>query len=104
MLTSESSATDLAKNGKRNLAMACSAKLIRPVAVTDNTGLLGPSIPANIAPNYSVHAIGFQSTFIVPAKSLSLFLKFANEYRALARPEGRTIVFGGSYTIRVPKR
>jgi hypothetical protein len=54
-------------------------------------------------PSYSAQAIGFQSNFILPAKALNFFFKFEDEYKALARPQGRTIVFGGSYTFRIPK-
>jgi hypothetical protein len=71
--------------------------------VTENDGLLRPAIPANILPFYSVHAVGFQVNYIAPLKSLNLFFKYENEYRALARPLGREFVFGGSYTFRIPK-
>jgi len=71
--------------------------------VTDNGGLAAPSIPASAFPDYSVHAIGVQTTFIVPHKALNLFFKFEDEYRAIARPQGRTIAFGGSWTLRIPK-
>lgn len=70
--------------------------------VSNNGGLLAPNIPANLLPYYSVHAVGFQSNFILPAKALNFFFKFEDEYKALARPQGRTIVFGGSYTFRIP--
>ena len=71
--------------------------------VSDNGGLAGPNIPANVLPHYSVHAIGFQTNYILPAKALNFFFKFEDEYRAFARPEGRTIAFGLSYTLRIPK-
>jgi hypothetical protein len=71
--------------------------------VSDNGGFLSPRIPANVLPSYSVHAVGFQSNFILPAKALNFFFKFEDEYKALSRPQGRTIVFGGSYTFRIPK-
>ena len=60
-------------------------------------------VPASLAPYYSVHAIGAQGNFIVPGKDLAFFFKYYNEYLAKARPEGRTIVFGGSWTFRIPK-
>jgi hypothetical protein len=63
----------------------------------------GAPIPENSIPFYSVHAIGVQSNFILPAKDLAFFFKYYDEYRALARPEGRTIVFGFSWTLRIPK-
>lgn len=71
--------------------------------VSDNGGLATPNIPANRLPYYSVHAVGFQANYILPAKNLSFFFKFEDEYRALARPQGQTIVFGGSWTLRMPK-
>jgi hypothetical protein len=74
--------------------------------VSNNGGTIsvGPiSVPASTIPYYSVHAIGFQSNFILPAKGLTLFFKYQDEYLAKARPEGRTIVFGGSFTLRIPK-
>ena len=74
--------------------------------IVEFTGPLGNItviVPAKIVPYYSVHAIGFQSNVILPAKGLNFFFKFEDEYKALARPQGRTIVFGGSYTFRIPK-
>jgi hypothetical protein len=71
--------------------------------VSGNQGLASPNIRANVLPYYSVHAIGFQTNFILPVKALNFFFKFEDEYRAFARPEGRTIAFGGSYTFRIPK-
>jgi hypothetical protein len=50
-----------------------------------------------------VHALGVQANFILPAKDLALFFKYYDEYRAMARPQGRTFVFGGSWTFRIPK-
>jgi hypothetical protein len=63
----------------------------------------GLPVAASSIPYYSVHGIGFQSNFILPKKNLLLFFKYYNEYSAKARPEGRTIVFGGSWTWRIPK-
>jgi hypothetical protein len=71
--------------------------------VSNHGGLASPRIPANSLPFYSVHAIGFQTNLILPAKALNFCFKFEDEYRSLARPEGRTFVFGGSYTLRIPK-
>jgi hypothetical protein len=74
--------------------------------VSSNGGTVtvaGIPVPASILPYYSVHGIGFQSNFILPAKDLALFFKYYDEYSAKARPEGRTIVFGGSWTLRIPK-
>jgi len=71
--------------------------------VSDNGGLAFPNVPANSLPYYSVHAIGVQTTYLLPAKGLNFLFKFEDEYRAFGRPEGRTFVFGGSYTFRMPK-
>jgi hypothetical protein len=62
-----------------------------------------PPIPERAIPYYSVHAIGVQVNFILPTKNLVGFFKYYDEYRALARPEGRTIDFGFSWTFRIPK-
>lgn len=71
--------------------------------VSDNGGFIAPMVRAKTVPYYSVHAIGLRTNFLLPAEALNLFFKFEDEYRALSRPEGRTIVFGGTYTFRVPK-
>jgi hypothetical protein len=71
--------------------------------VSDNGGSTILGTPASALPYYSAHALGFQTNFILPPKALNFFFKFYDEYRALARPEGRTIVFGGSWTLRIPK-
>jgi hypothetical protein len=71
--------------------------------VSQNGGFLTLNVTANLVPDYSVDAVGFQANFIMPAKALNFFFQFEDEYRALARAEGRTIVFGGSNTLRIPK-
>jgi hypothetical protein len=74
--------------------------------VSNNGGnylVAGLPISAGRVPFYSVHAVGFQTDFILPAKGLSLFFKYEPEYSAKARPQGRTIVFGGSWTLKIPK-
>ncbi len=74
--------------------------------VSSNGGtylVAGRSVAASSVPYYSVHGIGFQSNYILPAKNLAAFFKYYDEYRALARPKGRTIVFGFSWTLRIPK-
>jgi hypothetical protein len=74
--------------------------------VSHSSGTLtvaGVPIPESSIPFYSVHAIGVQAAFILPAKDVSAFFKYYDEFRALARPEGRTIVFGFSWTLRIPK-
>nr|WP_257025766.1 transporter [Edaphobacter lichenicola] len=70
--------------------------------VSANSGTIG-NLPASSVPFYSVHAVGLQSNFILPPKNLNFFFKYLNEYKAISRPEGRTIVFGGSWTLRIPK-
>jgi hypothetical protein len=71
--------------------------------VSHSSGTLGAGIPEFSIPFYSVHAIGVQANFILPAKDLAAFFKYYDEYHALARPQGRTIVFGFSWTLRIPK-
>jgi hypothetical protein len=62
--------------------------------VSANGGTIG-NLPASSVPFYSVHAVGLQSNYILPTKNLDFFFKYLNEYKAISRPEGRTIVFGG---------
>jgi hypothetical protein len=63
----------------------------------------GIPVAASRLPYYSVHAIGAQGNFIVPGKDLTFFFKYYDQYRALSTAKGRTIVFGGSWTFRIPK-
>jgi hypothetical protein len=71
--------------------------------LTDNGGFVTTNIPASAFPYYAVHAIGFQTNLILPPKHLLFFFKFEDEYKALARPQGRSIVFGFVWTLRIPK-
>jgi hypothetical protein len=74
--------------------------------VTSNGGnylVAGIPVAASRVPYYSVHGIGVQANYILPANDLAFFFKYYNEYSAKARPEGRTFVFGGSWTFRIPK-
>ena len=74
--------------------------------VSNNSGTVmvaGIPVNASTIPHYAVHGIGFQSNFILPAKDLAAFFKYYDEYSAKARPQGRTIVFGFSWTLRIPK-
>ena len=74
--------------------------------VTSNGGnylIAGRPVAASLIPYYSGHAIGFQGNFIMPAPALTFFFKYYDEYSAKARPQGRTFVFGGSWTFRIPK-
>jgi len=74
--------------------------------VSKSSGTLfvgGNPVDESSIPFYSVHAIGVQANFILPAKNLLLFFKYYDEYRAFARVQGRTFAFGGSYTFKFPK-
>jgi hypothetical protein len=54
-------------------------------------------------PYYSTHAIGAQGNIIFPGKDFAAFFKYYDEYLAKASLQGRTIVFGFSWTLRDPK-
>jgi len=74
--------------------------------VTANGGnylVAGLPVAASRVPYYSVHAIGGQGNYILPAKDFVVFFKYYGEYSAKARVQGRTIVFGGSWTFKFPK-
>jgi F0F1-type ATP synthase assembly protein I len=60
-------------------------------------------VPASIIPQYSVHAVGGQLNYILPAKIFSLFFKGYHEYSASSHTLGNTIVFGGAWTLLIPK-
>jgi len=60
-------------------------------------------VPESAIPFYSVHAMGVQCNFLLPAKNFAAFFKYLDEYRAIAGPQGRSIVFGFSWTLRIPK-
>lgn len=65
---------------------------------------IGPTaLPASLIPYYAVHAVGAQATYILPAKNFSLFFKFEHEYKSSMHTLGNTIVFGGAWTLRIPK-
>lgn len=72
--------------------------------VSGNGGTLNGGIPASTLPYYSVHAIGFQTNFLLPRKGWNFFFKFEPEYLAKAHPQGRTIAFGAGYTFKFPKK
>jgi hypothetical protein len=63
---------------------------------TDNSGI------TRLLPYYSAHALGAQGNFIAPKLRLNFFFKYYGEYVAKAHPQGRTIVFGGSWTLKLP--
>lgn len=74
--------------------------------VTDNGGTVavGPiTAPAKLLPYYSVHAVGGQLNYILPARNFSLFFKYEHEYKSYSHTLGNTIVFGGIWTLRIPK-
>jgi hypothetical protein len=74
--------------------------------VTANGGTVpvGPiTAPASLLPYYSVHAIGGQATYVLPAKNISLNFKVEHEYTAYSHFVGNTFVFGGTWTLRIPK-
>ncbi|MGB9433857.1 MAG: transporter [Candidatus Acidiferrum sp.] len=74
--------------------------------VTNNGGTVslgGVILPASLIPSYSVHAIGGQLNYILPAKNFSLFFKGYHEYSASSHTLGNTIVFGGAWTLLIPK-
>jgi len=66
--------------------------------VGNNGAPLPTGLPARGAPVYSVHATGFQTNVIVPAKNVSFSLKYEPEYLAHAHARRRTILFGSSWT------
>jgi len=63
----------------------------------------GIPVSANSVPYYSVHGIGFQANYILPAKDFLVFFKYYDQYSAKARVQGRTIAFGGSWTWKIAK-
>jgi hypothetical protein len=74
--------------------------------VTDNGGSISVGnivLPASKLPYYSVHAVGGQVTYIAPVKNLSFFFKYIHEYKAYSHTLGNTIVFGGTWTLLIPK-
>jgi hypothetical protein len=71
--------------------------------VSDDSGTFADGTSASLIPRYAVHAIGFQGNFVVPSLGLNFYAKFEPEYRAVSRPKGRTVVFGGSFTVPYPK-
>jgi hypothetical protein len=62
-----------------------------------------PTVPASPSPFYSVHAVGGQLNYILPAKHFSLFFKYEHEYKSYSHTLGNTIVFGGGWTLAIPK-
>ena len=78
---------------KKNMSMLAQLGLVGydQWQVSNSSGTLtvaGIPIPEGSIPFYSVHAIGVQANFILPAKNLVGFFKYYDEYRALARTAG----------------
>jgi hypothetical protein len=74
------------------------------VTASSGTISVGPIVgPANILPFYSVHAVGGQVTYILPAKNFSCFFKYEHEYKSSSHTLGNTVVFGGTWTLRIPE-
>jgi len=74
--------------------------------ITANGGTIsvgGVILPASPIPYYSVHAIGGQFNYILPAKNFSLFFKGYHEYSASTHTLGTTFTFGGAWTLAIPK-
>ena len=74
--------------------------------VTANGGTVpvGPiTAPASLLPYYSAHAVGVQTTYVLPAKDITLNFKYEHEYTANSHFKGNTFVFGGTWTLRIPK-
>ena len=93
---------------KKNMSMLAQVGVVGydQWQVSNNGGTVivaGVPVPASLIPFYSVHGIGVQSNFILPAKNFALFFKYYDQYRALTTVKGREFVFGGSWTLRIPK-
>lgn len=58
-------------------------------------GLAAPNLPANLISVLFRSCRGFSVQIHLSANDLDFFFKFVDEYRALTRPQWRTIVFGG---------
>ena len=74
--------------------------------VTANSGTVSVGnqiLPASSIPFYSVHAVGGQLNYILPAKNFSLFFKYEHEYTSYSHTLGNTVVFGGTWTLLIPK-
>jgi hypothetical protein len=65
--------------------------------VSNNSGI------TRVFPYYSAHALGARGNFIMPKQGLNFFFKYYGEYTAKARAQGRTIVLGLGWTLKIPK-
>ena len=70
---------------------------------TADGGTGGNVLPANLIPFCSFHAVGVQANCLLPAKNARYFFKFESEHLAFSHPQGRTLVFGGSWAWRLPR-
>jgi len=59
--------------------------------------------PTRNFPYYSMHAIGLQTNFILPANGFAAFFKYLPEYLVKASTQGRTFVFGFTWTVHDPR-
>jgi hypothetical protein len=74
--------------------------------ITNDGGTIsvgGIILSANALAHYSVHSVGGQANYILPAKNFGLFFKYYHEYSASSHTLGNTIVFGGAWTLPIPK-
>ena len=74
--------------------------------VTNNSGTVsigGVIIPASAIPSYSVHAIGGQLNYILPAKNFSLFFKGYHEYSASTHTLRNHLLFRWRMDLAIPK-
>jgi hypothetical protein len=62
-------------------------------------GSTGVTLPASPLPYYSVHAVGGQFNYILPAKNFSVFFKYYHEFSVSSHTLGNTVVFGGAWTL-----
>lgn len=61
-------------------------------------------LPANRLPFYSGHGVGGQLSLILPKSNLIFYFKYEDEYKAYSTPIGNTLVFGGAWTLGLPKK
>jgi hypothetical protein len=76
---------------------------VTPNGGTVPIGSTNLTIPASTLPFYSVHSIGGQATYILPAKNLTFYFKGYHEYTAYSHFVGNTFTYGLAWTLRIPK-
>ena len=62
------------------------------------------TVAATSLPHYAVHAVGGELTYILPKKNLAFNFKVEKEYKSSSHFLGTTIVFGGAWTLKIPKK